>query len=100
MLFYTQLIFIKQGKEAPFLQFEDHVLPLLEQYNGKLLLRWRRTQDCVIEDGVDNPYELHLVSFETREDFVRYAQDETRKQYLALKDASVEKVMLIEGKLL
>ncbi len=98
MLFYTQLIYIKPGREETFLRFEDHVLPLLEKYNGKLLLRWRQTDGCVVETGIGDPYEIHLVSFETIEDFRNYANDKTRLEYLPLKDESVAKIVLIEGK--
>ena len=100
MLYYTQLIFIKPGMDEQFNLFESYVLPLLEKYNGKLLYRVRPTDDCVIEISMDKPYELHLVSFPTREDFEGYSKDNDRLQYMPLKEASIEKAMLIEGKLL
>ncbi len=98
MLYYTQLIYIKPGREETFHRFEDHVLPLLEKYNGKLVLRWRRIEGCVIETSFGNPYEIHVVSFETADDFTNYKNDKTRMEYLPLKDESVEKIVLIEGK--
>jgi hypothetical protein len=100
MLYYTQIIFIKEGQEAQFNLFESYVLPLLERHKGTLLYRVRPADDCVIETNLGKPYELHLVSFPSREDFEGYAKDNDRLKYMHLKEASVEKALLIEGKLL
>ena len=100
MLYYTQLIFVKKGQEDQFNLFESHVLPLLERHNGILLYRVRPTDGAVIEVNMDKPYEVHLVSFPTREDFEGYAKDNDRLKYMHLKEASIEKALLIEGKML
>ncbi|MBS1526742.1 MAG: DUF1330 domain-containing protein [Bacteroidetes bacterium] len=100
MFYYTQLIFIKYGQEDQFNLFESHVLPLLHKHNGVLLYRVRPTYDCTIETALGQPYELHLVSFPSRQDFDAYARDPDRLKYMDLKNASIEKAMLIEGKLL
>ncbi|MCW5921316.1 MAG: DUF1330 domain-containing protein [Saprospiraceae bacterium] len=100
MVFYTQLIYIKPGHEATFHQFEDIALPLLERYNGKLLLRCRPDKASFIETSYGRPYEIHLVSFESLEDFKNFANNPDRQSYLHLKEASVERVVLIEGKML
>ena len=100
MRYYTQLVFVRPGKEEAFHEFEDHVLPLLAMYGGQLLLRWRYTPGVVIDTTVGDPYEVHLVAFPTADDFRRYASDDTRTTYLHLKDSAVERVMLIEGVLL
>jgi hypothetical protein len=47
---------------------------------------------------LDYPYEIHLVSFADREGFEAYRDDPERLQHMYLKDESVERVMLIEGK--
>ena len=100
MIYYTQIIFLKAGQEKLFHTFEDHVLPLLTRHNGLLLYRVRPTPDSVIATSWGNPYEIHLVSFSARSDFEAYRDDKERLQYLPLKDQSVEKILLIEGKLL
>jgi len=41
MIYITQLIYIHKGQEHAFHQFEDIAIPLIEKYNGKLLLRLR-----------------------------------------------------------
>ena len=100
MRYYTQLVFLRPGKEAAFHEFEDHVLPLMAIYGGQLLLRWRHAPGVVIETAVGDPYEVHLVAFPTAEDFRNYANDDARQSFLHLKDSAVERVLLIEGVLL
>ncbi len=97
MLYYTQLIYIKKGKEDLFHTFEDHVLPLLVKYNGKLLYRVRPASESIVATEVGEPYEVHLVSFPSKADFAAYAGDKERQGYLHLKDSSVARVLLVEG---
>jgi len=42
MIYITQLIYIKDGQESVFHQFEDVAIPLISKYNGRLMLRIRR----------------------------------------------------------
>ena len=100
MIYYTQLIYIRPGFEAIFDQFEDVALSLLKQHNGQLLLRCRPNQASFIETELGQPYEIHLVSFETRQDFENFAKDPERAAVLHFKDQSVEKVVLVEGKMI
>jgi uncharacterized protein (DUF1330 family) len=96
-VYYTQLIFLREGREDAFHSFEDHVLPLLAKYNGELLYRARPSRTSVIESTLGHPYEVHLITFDSRQDFEAYAADEERQRHLSLKDESVERVLLIEG---
>jgi hypothetical protein len=98
MVYYTQLIFIKPGKESIFHTFEDNVLPLLNDHHGELIYRIRPAKDSFIENSQELPYEVHLVSFESRAGFESYAADPRRKACMELKNTSVEKIILIEGK--
>jgi hypothetical protein len=100
MLYYTQIIFVKSGQEDQFNLFESYVLPLLKKYNGTLIYRVRPGDSAVIETTIGNPYELHLVTFPSKEDFVGYSGDAERLKHLPLKEGSIERVLLIEGKLL
>lgn len=97
MLYITQLIYILEGQEAVFDQFEAIAIPLISKYNGKLLLRVRPGQDAFIESNVEKPYEIHLVQFETENDFADFMQDEERKGFLYLKERSIQSVLLIKG---
>jgi len=97
MIFITQLIYIKEGKESIFHQFEDIAIPAISKYNGRLLLRVRPDNNSIIENNIDKPYEIHLVEFNTEEDFQNFMHDEERKKFLHLKEQSVKSVVLIKG---
>jgi uncharacterized protein (DUF1330 family) len=97
MVFITQLIYILDGQETVFNQFEAIAIPIISKYNGQLLLRVRPGQDAYIESNVEKPYEIHLVEFETDNDFCNFMQDEERKGFLHLKEQSIKSVLLIKG---
>lgn len=96
--FLTQLIFLNDGGGQDFLEYESIVLPLLEKYNGKLELRLRPGRDSFIHpsDG-EVPYEVHIVSFETKEDFLRFKNDPVRIKNQDLLKNSVKKISVIES---
>ncbi len=97
MIYYTQLIFIKPGCEQEFHAFEDKVLPLLKGHNGELVYRLRPDKNAVIEASQQLPYEIHLVTFGSKADFEGYARDPNRQAFMAMKNNSVERIVLIEG---
>lgn len=96
--FLTQLIYLNDGGGQDFLEYESIVLPLLEKYNGKLELRLRPGRDSFIHpsDG-EVPYEVHIVSFETKEDFLRFKNDPVRIKNQDLLKNSVKKLSVIES---
>src|SRR5258706_12333465 len=97
MIFITQLIYILDGQETVFNQFEAIAIPAISKYNGRLLLRVRPGKDAYIESRIDNPYEIHLAEFETENDFTNFMHDEERKKILHLKEQSIKSVLLIKG---
>ncbi len=97
MIFITQLIYIKEGGENAFNQFESIAIPTILKYNGKLLLRVRPNDNVIIEHNIEKPYEIHLVEFSTDKDFDNFMNDEERKQFLHLKEQSIQSVILIKG---
>jgi uncharacterized protein (DUF1330 family) len=97
MLFITQLIYILEGQETVFNQFEAIAIPMISKYNGRLLLRVRPGKDAYIESSIEIPYEIHLVEFETDNDFANFMKDEERKRFLHLKEQSIRSVLLIKG---
>ena len=86
MIFITQLVYINEGRENVFDQFEEVAIPTILKYNGRLLLRIRPTENNFIEHHIDKPYEIHLVEFAAEQDFENFKQDEERKKFLHLKD--------------
>ena len=97
MLYITQLIYIKEGQEEVFHQFEDVAIPIIAKYNGRLLLRARPKEDSFIESGIDKPYEIHLVEFDSEQDFKNFMVDEERKKFLHLKEQSSKSSVLYKG---
>ncbi len=97
MIHITQLIYIVEGKEDIFHQFEEIAIPTILKYNGKLTLRIRPEKKSIIENNIEVPYEIHLVEFDTQEDFDNFKKDEERKQFLYLKEQSIKSTILIQG---
>lgn len=97
MIYITQLIYIKEGMEAIFHQFEDIAIPAILKYNGRLLLRVRPDDDAVIENNIEKPYEIHFVEFNSENDLKNFMNDEERKKFLHLKEQSIKSVFLVKG---
>jgi len=97
MIFITQLIYIVDGQEQVFDEFERIAIPTILKYKGRLLLRVRPTENAFIENHIDKPYEIHLVEFETQKDFDNFKLDEERRKFLHLKDQSIKTAILIQG---
>ena len=97
MIYITQLIYINEGQQDIFDQFEAIAIPTIAKYNGQLLFRLRPGDDTYIEHHIEKPYEIHLVSFDSEDDFERFKRDEERKKFLHLKEQSIKEVWLIKG---
>jgi len=97
MIYITQLVYIKDGQENVFHEFENIAMPIISKYNGRLLLRIRPAENNFIEHHIDKPYEIHLVEFESEQDLLNFSKDEERKQFLHLKEQSVKSILLIKG---
>ena len=97
MIHLTQLIYIKEGQENIFNEFESVAIPIISKYNGRLTLRIRPEKESFIEANIEQPYEVHLVEFDTEEDFENFKRDEERKQFLHLKEQSIRTSILIKG---
>lgn len=97
MFYVTQLIYIIEGQEKVFDEFESVAIAVISKYDGKLLLRVRPAEKDYIESNIEPPYEIHLVAFDTEDDFKRFSQDEERKKFLHLKEKSIRSSLLIKG---
>lgn len=97
MIYLTQLIYLREGKEDVFQEFEKHAIPIISKYNGRLLLRVRPNPDEIIEKGIEAPYEIHLVEFDAESDFENFKRDEERKKFVHLKEQSVQSAFLFKG---
>lgn len=97
MIYITQLIYIKPGYQEVFDQFESIVIPIISNYNGKPLLRVRPSDHNFIEINIESPYEIHLIEFASDMDFQNFMKDEERKQFLHLKEKSIQASLLFKG---
>ncbi|NQV70883.1 MAG: DUF1330 domain-containing protein [Pseudohongiella sp.] len=100
MIYLTQLIYIKEGQEIVFDEFESIAIPIISKYNGELILRIRPGKDALIEGTAELPYEVHLVSFQSQEDFDNFGMDEERKRFLHLKEESIRETILYQGNII
>lgn len=96
MIYITQLIFLKEGKADTFQEFEKIAIPIIAKYNGKLLLRIRPDASSLIE-SIEQPYEVHLIQFNTDNDFEEFMKDKEREKFLHLKVQSIQSILLIKG---
>jgi uncharacterized protein (DUF1330 family) len=97
MIYITQLIYVIPGQEKIFDQFEDVAIPIISKYNGRLLSRIRTNESSFIGLQADKPYEIHLVEFNSEQDFENFKKDEERKKFLHLKEQSIKASVLIQG---
>ncbi len=97
MLYFTQLIYIKEGQEVVFDQFEAIAIPIISKYNGQLLLRVRPTENNFIEHLIEKPYEIHFGTFESEQDFQNFMKDEERKKFFHLKEQAIKATVLVTG---
>ena len=97
MIYITLLIFVKEGKQSVFKEFEELALPMLGDYKGKLLIRLRPNETSIVSVEVECPYEVHFLSFESEQDFNAYIQDPRRKEFLHLKEESIKATLLVKG---
>lgn len=97
MIYLTQLIFVKKGKEAIFHQFEDVAIPLMEKYNGRIEYRIRPSKSAFISGEKEKPYEIHFISFDLEEDFQNFMDDDSRLEFMHLKKESVTSSFLVKG---
>tara|TARA_R110000868_G_scaffold33215_1_gene120816 strand:+ start:3830 stop:4132 length:303 start_codon:yes stop_codon:yes gene_type:complete len=97
MIYITQIIYIIEGEENIFHQFENIAIPIISKYNGRLTLRIRPDENSIIERSIEKPYEIHLVEFDTQQDFDNFKKDDERKNFLHLKEKSIKSTILIQG---
>ena len=97
MIYVTQLIYIVPGQEGTFDEFESVAIPIISKYNGRMLFRVRPDNGAFIQHQMDKPYEIHLVEFDSEQDFENFKKDEERKKYLHLKEQSIRSSIMIQG---
>lgn len=97
MIYITQLIYIVPGQEQTFDEFESVAIPIISKYHGRLLFRVRPDEGSFIGRQMERPYEIHLVEFDTQQDFENFKLDEERKKFLHLKEKSIKMSIMYQG---
>ncbi len=98
MIYITQLVFVKEGKEKIFLEFESFAIPLMEKYKGKIIYRVRPSKENFIDNHQSElPYEIHFISFDSEQDLQDFMNDGERLNFIHLKEESVKTMLLIKG---
>ncbi|HEY0432612.1 MAG TPA: DUF1330 domain-containing protein [Chitinophagaceae bacterium] len=97
MVYIIQLIYLKEGQEEVFEQFEAVAIPSIKKYEGRMLLRVRPPTDAYITRDIEEPYEIHIAEFPSASQFDAYLEDEERKRFLHLKEKSIRAAFFIRG---
>tara|TARA_R110000868_G_scaffold274300_1_gene533527 strand:+ start:1018 stop:1320 length:303 start_codon:yes stop_codon:yes gene_type:complete len=97
LIFITQLIFVKKGKEKIFQEFEEFAIPLMEKYHGRIIYRIRPTKESYISGDKNLPYEIHFISFDSESDLSDFLNDNSRLDFIHLKEESVTSTLLVKG---
>ncbi len=97
MIYITQLIFLKEGKEDAFLEFESYAIPLMEAHKGKMIYRVRPEKAAYISANEEVPYEIHFLSFESEENLSAFMKDDRRLNHIHLKEESIKSTFLVKG---
>lgn len=97
MVYFTQLIYVVTGQEATFEEFESVAIPLIAKYNGELSLRVRPAEEAFISATTETPYEIHFGYFASEADFNAFMRDETRRQFIHLKEKAIRSTVLVTG---
>lgn len=90
-MIFTVLLYIREGMEIEFLEYENKVLPILSEYEGMLLKRIRHGF------STDMPYETHIISFKNNDQFQRYIDAPERKQYMHLAEEVIKHIDVFSG---
>jgi hypothetical protein len=61
------------------------------------MLRVKPGTDAFVECNIERPFEIHLVQFESEQDFEGFLKDKQREQFLHLKQQSIKSVFLTKG---
>ncbi|MDW3209082.1 MAG: DUF1330 domain-containing protein [Reichenbachiella sp.] len=98
MIYITQLIFLQEGKEKTFIEFEEFAIPLMEHYGGKMIYRLRPDKDSFVSSMEEQPYEIHFISFHSDTDLNAFMNDKSRLSFIHLKDESIQSTVLVKGR--
>ena len=77
------LLWAVPGREQQLVEYEDRVLPLLAEYDARVIQRVRS------QDSGDGPLEVHILEFPSEDAFDGYLADPVRASWSELRDGAV-----------
>jgi len=93
-LYLTVLLYLKDGKQEQFYDYERRVKPVIESYGGQFEKVIKPTH--VVGD-IPMPDEIHLLSFPSEQSFQSYRDDPALPEIAALRAEAVEQTIIISG---
>ncbi|KAA5544233.1 DUF1330 domain-containing protein [Adhaeribacter rhizoryzae] len=91
-IYYTLLVYLREGQDPIYQAYENKVLPLLPKYNGRLELRLKSNKTAP-----NQPDEIHVASFPSVADFEAYRDDPERLNSAGMFQDSVAEAVLVQG---
>ncbi len=86
-------LFIHQGCEAEFEQFESTAAVIMRRYGGRI----ERRIGCAPGDGDDRPHEVHIVAFPDQQSFERYRNDDELLALAELRTRAIQRTIIWPG---
>ena len=93
-IYFTILIYIKEGKEELFHSYEKQALPLIEKSGGRFELMMKPE---AVNGDLNLPDEIHVLSFDTEDGFNKYRQDPKSIELAPLRIESVSNAIFLRG---
>ncbi len=87
-------LFIHPGREVEFRQFETQAARIMKKYGGQVERVIRPLASGAPESS---PYEIHVVTFPSREHFEAYRTDQGLASFAALRQAAIARTDIIMG---
>ena len=92
--YLTVLLYLHENQGEQFHDYEQRIKPILESYGGRFEKVIKSTQ---IWGSFPQPDEIHWLSFPSETDFQQYQADPRLAQLAPLRNASVQKTIVISG---
>lgn len=87
-------LFIHPGREVEFRQFETEAARIMKKHGGQIAHVIRPTASSA---GEPLPYEIHIVTFPSREQFEAYRTDLELASFAALRQLAIARTDVITG---
>ncbi len=69
----------------------------MEKYNGKIIYRIRPKKENFISETKELPYEIHFMSFDSKQDLNNFMKDDCKQNFIHLKNESVSSTLIVLG---